>query len=101
MQQGVQKDATCNIQQSWELLANNLASVCTGLNRDRTSSHGVIVIPKNTFLVGSSRNTPPNSSGRSAILLADGLVMIGNSALAYPSLVNTHSKKYINEQIRK
>ena len=31
MQQGVQMDATCNIQQCWELLANNVASVCTGL----------------------------------------------------------------------
>ena len=30
MQQGVQTDATCNIQQCWELLANNVASVCTG-----------------------------------------------------------------------
>ena len=32
MQQGVQTDATCNIQQCWELLANNVASVCTGLH---------------------------------------------------------------------
>ena len=31
MQQGVQTDATCNIYQCWELLANNVASVCTGL----------------------------------------------------------------------
>ena len=31
MQRGVQTDATCNIQQSWELLANNVASFCTGL----------------------------------------------------------------------
>ena len=31
MQQGVQTEATCNIQQCWELLANNVASVCTGL----------------------------------------------------------------------
>ena len=31
MQQGVQTDATCNIEQYWELLANNVASVCTGL----------------------------------------------------------------------
>ena len=31
MQQGVQTDATCNIQQCWELLANNATSVCTGL----------------------------------------------------------------------
>ena len=31
MQQGVQTDATCNIQQCWELLANDVASVCTGL----------------------------------------------------------------------
>ena len=29
MQQGVQTDATCNIQQRWELLVNNVASVCT------------------------------------------------------------------------
>ena len=32
MQQGVQTDATCNIQQCWELLANNVASVCTQPN---------------------------------------------------------------------
>ena len=31
MQQGVQTDATCNMQQSWELLANDVASVCTVL----------------------------------------------------------------------
>ena len=37
MQQGVQTDATCNIQQCWELLANNIASVCTGLNYLRSS----------------------------------------------------------------
>ena len=29
IQQGVQTDATCNIQQCWELLTNNVASVCT------------------------------------------------------------------------
>ena len=31
MQQGVQTDATCNIQQYWELLTDNVASVCTGI----------------------------------------------------------------------
>ena len=32
-QQGVQTDATCTrIQQCWELLAYNVASVCKGLN---------------------------------------------------------------------
>ena len=31
MQQGVQTDATCNIQQCWELLAKNAALDCTGL----------------------------------------------------------------------
>ena len=31
MQQGVQTDATSNIQQRWKLLANSVASVCTGL----------------------------------------------------------------------
>ena len=28
MQQGVQMDTTCNIQQCWDLLANTVASVC-------------------------------------------------------------------------
>ena len=32
MQQGVQTDATCNVQQRWELLVNNVASVCTQPN---------------------------------------------------------------------
>ena len=31
MQQGVQTDATCYIQQCWELLVNNVASVCKEL----------------------------------------------------------------------
>ena len=31
MQQNVQIDATCNIQQCWKLLANNVVFVCTGL----------------------------------------------------------------------
>ena len=30
MQQGAQTDAIYNIQQCWELLANNVAPVCTG-----------------------------------------------------------------------
>ena len=32
MQQGVQTDATCKVQQRWELLVNNVASVCTQPN---------------------------------------------------------------------
>ena len=32
MQQGVQTDATCNIQQCRELLSINVMSICTGLN---------------------------------------------------------------------
>jgi len=32
MQQGVQTGAKFNIQQCWELLANNVASICMGLN---------------------------------------------------------------------
>ena len=39
MQQGVQTDATCNIQPCWGLLANNVASVCTGLNAEIMSSN--------------------------------------------------------------
>ena len=33
MQQGVKTDATSNIQQCWELLANNVTSVCTELKQ--------------------------------------------------------------------
>ena len=32
MQQGVQTDAICSIQQCWEFLANHVASVCTYLD---------------------------------------------------------------------
>ena len=31
MQQSVEKDATFNIQQCWELLANDIAPICTKL----------------------------------------------------------------------
>ena len=31
MQRDVQTDAACNIQQCWEMMANYVASVCTGL----------------------------------------------------------------------
>ena len=30
-EQGVQTDATCDTQQCWELLTNNVAFICTGL----------------------------------------------------------------------
>ena len=57
MQQGVQMDVTCNIQQSLELLANNVVSVidvyeihvvsiCNGLN-------GSVLLPCNRLLFGS------------------------------------------------
>ena len=38
MQQGVQMDATCNIQQCWELLAQNVTSLCTGFQADSANS---------------------------------------------------------------
>ena len=34
MQQGVQMDATRNIQQCWELLPNNVVSICMGLRKE-------------------------------------------------------------------
>ena len=39
MQQGVHTDATCNIQQCWELLANNVASVSMGITQYYTTKH--------------------------------------------------------------
>ena len=52
IQQGVQTDATCDIQQCWELLASNVASVCTGLKsltgfkfmRNNSQQHATICI---------------------------------------------------------
>ena len=38
IQQGVQTDSTCNIQQCWQLLANNVASVCTGLKTNENNN---------------------------------------------------------------
>ena len=32
-------DTTCNIQQCWELLANNVAPVCTGLFKDNETNN--------------------------------------------------------------
>ena len=40
LQQSVQTDATCNIRQYWELLANSVVSVCTGLYV-QNSSEGI------------------------------------------------------------
>ena len=42
MQQDVQADATCNIQQCWELLANSVASVCKELNMQQKPCDGLI-----------------------------------------------------------
>ena len=61
MQQGVQSNATCNIQQCWELLANillrpfargftpnNVASLCTGLYF-RKDKNSIILSPSGAF----------------------------------------------------
>ena len=42
MQRSVQTDATCNIQQCWELLANNPASVCTRLNSQYARTRPIV-----------------------------------------------------------
>ena len=49
MQQDVQTDATCNIQQCWELLVNNVASVCTQPNNSQqhASTHMLRVTSNN------------------------------------------------------
>ena len=45
MQQGVQTDATFNIQQCWELLANNVASVCMGHSTCKSRPRKVAFYP--------------------------------------------------------
>ena len=55
MQKGVQTDATCNIQIRWELLVNNVASVCTGLQiphleiRDSSLARRVVSLDKELY----------------------------------------------------
>ena len=53
MQQGVQTDATCNIQQCWELLANNVVSVCTGFYALNNENNSLILHEENTKLRNS------------------------------------------------
>ena len=55
MQQGVQTDVTCNIQQYWELLANNVASVCTGLNVSNSIARADGTLFWYVFLTSSPR----------------------------------------------
>ena len=44
MQQGVQTDAICSIQQCWEFLANHVASVCAYLdNQEKLKSKGYTI----------------------------------------------------------
>ena len=43
MQDGVQTDATCNIQECWELLAINVATIFTGLKKHCDSHSAVLV----------------------------------------------------------
>ena len=38
MKQGVQTDTTSNFQQCWELLANNVASVCMRLKKNKAGN---------------------------------------------------------------
>ena len=58
MLQGMETDATCNIQQCWELLANNVASVCTVLKHkkliitaqiSRAPAHTTLLVTKYTL----------------------------------------------------
>ena len=55
MQQGVQTDVTCNIQQYWELFANNVASVCTGLNVSNSIARADGTLFWYVFLTSSPR----------------------------------------------
>ena len=52
MQQGVQTDATCNIQQCWKLLANNVASVARSL---RLKSKFSLILFAYNLMIGYSK----------------------------------------------
>ena len=58
MQKGVQTDATCNIQHCWELLPNNVASVCAGLdNSDASKSVTENIISRSANLFRDFSNS--------------------------------------------
>ena len=50
IQQGLQTDATCNIQQCWELLTNDVAIVCTEIRRLGTINPSILSF-KHAFFV--------------------------------------------------
>ena len=52
MPHGVQTDATCNIQQCWELLANNVASVCTGLKSKEAKEYKFHIVERKALTSG-------------------------------------------------
>ena len=51
MQQGVQTDATCNIQQCWELLSNKVAPIGTGFSNNRIRGRSRDDVVEILFLV--------------------------------------------------
>ena len=53
MQQDVQTDATCNIQQCWELLVNNVASICTQPNMTPRLSGYISIFGLDFFVLKS------------------------------------------------
>ena len=61
MQQGVQMDAPCNIQRCWELLANNIPSICKRLYCNWSNRSWSTVEPQ---CATTSRKRPPAMSGR-------------------------------------
>ena len=59
MQQGVQTDATCNIQQCWELLVKNVASVSTQPNTHLLLLLQPLVVWLSVVTVNDANEPPP------------------------------------------
>ena len=81
MQQSVQTDATCNIQQCWELFVNNVASICTQpkahahyarftKNYGLHPSHDALQVPTLLGVVASVSTPPPTCTQQLPTLLA-------------------------------
>ena len=87
MQQGVQTNAPCNIQQCWELLADNVASICTGLKASPTGlAVRMISSSEDSLLLSIQYGLPGNmtTNGLTKLLHKKGRKGRGIISLMFP-----------------
>ena len=103
MQEGVQTDATCNIQQGWELLVNNVAPVCTQPKCTRIRVRAVVrvknAVSKVSGFAGTGRwlKQNKNNNDQQSAFLSESLLLEPYSYICQWDEKSTHSR-YKNKQ---